>query len=273
MFGTKRRTFSYILILIAVVHYTASTISTLQAKSKEGSAPQYALAVVNDDQVLHGSHFEARKRKFSIGEFNVTIRQNWRNLGLGCVVWPAAELLSILLHDKKLFSFLNIDVRDKFVVELGAGTGLPAIIAALSGARLSIATDRNEIIEKCTKKNIDSVSEHQENLNLEVLDWDSDSSGSFVKNHGTPDIIIGADLIYHESAFAPLVETLLALSEGNTQIIITGKERYKRLNQKFLNLLGKFEVTKFGASNLGKLVSDTRDYVYVITRNDATCDM
>ena len=238
---------------------------------KEGNS---ALVLVSDEEILPGSHFEARRREFSIGTFHVTIRQNWRALGLGCVVWPASVLLSKLLSNDKSYSkVLNLNVQNKLVVELGTGTGLPSIVAALNGARKVVATDRNDIIEKCTKKNILATIYDVPNLSAETLDWGTDGAESLIKSHGTPDIIIGADLIYHESAFKPLADTLFALSGKDTQIIITGKQRYKELNEKFQSLLIDFTFKKLDATDLGNLVEDTRDYVYAIKKSEKRCDM
>ena len=245
------------------------------AENNDFREPTRALSIIKDDaEVLHGSSFELRKRTFVIGEFNITIKQNWRRLGLGCVVWPAAELLSMLVADVFNKSSLNIDVKDKFVVELGAGTGLPTIVAGLSGARIALATDRKDIIDKCTKSNILTRPEGLRgvyNVQGEILDWNGQSVWNFIGKYGKPDIIIGADLIYHESAFEPLVQTLKSLSDKNTQIVITGKERYKELNEKFISSLKVFKIAKYDISVLEDLVSDERDYVYILTRKEATC--
>ena len=246
------------------------------AENNDFREPTRALSIIKDDaEVLHGSSFELRRRKFVIGEFNITIKQNWRRLGLGCVVWPAAELLSMLVADVFNKSSLNIDVKDKFVVELGAGTGLPTIVAGLRGARIALATDRKEIIDKCTKSNILTRPEGLRgvyNVQGEILDWNGQSALKFIERYGKPDVIIGADLIYDESAFEPLVQTLQSLSDKNTQIVITGKERYKELNEKFISLLKAFNLEKYDILVLEDLVSDERDYVYILTRKEATCD-
>lgn len=273
MLGTQGLILFCILVVIVVNCNVGSNTSHITIEGKNVTSSGTALTVVSEAEVLHGSHFEARKRRFSIGKFNVTIKQNWRNLGLGCVVWPAAILLSKLFCDRQEPTLFHIDVRDKFVVELGTGTGLPSIIAALNGARNSIATDRKEILEHCTKKNIASVSNEEGNIDAQILDWDSYSSATFTQDHGNPDIIIGADLIYHESGFKPLIETLLGLSWTHTKIVIAGKERYKELNDTFLNLLKQFTVTKFDSSHLGELVSDERDYVYILEKNESRCDI
>jgi predicted nicotinamide N-methyase len=108
------------------------------------------------------------------------------------------------------------------------------------------------------------------NVQGEILDWDGQSALKFIERYGKPDVIIGADLIYHESAFEPLVQTLQSLSDKNTQIVITGKERYKELNEKFISLLKAFNLEKYDILVLEDLVSDERDYVYILTRKEAT---
>ena len=266
-------------IFVTFLVVTSGDVLTVKSASEnQGSndpkEPNSALVLVTDDEILPGSHFEARRRDFSIGTFDVTIRQNWRALGLGCVVWPASVLLSKLLsNDKSYSNVLNLNVRNKLVVELGTGTGLPSIVAALNGARKVVATDRKDIIEKCTKKNILATIDDVPNLSAETLDWDTNGAESLIKSHGSPDIIIGADLIYHESAFKPLADTLFALSGKDTQIIITGKQRYKELNLKFQSLLIDFAFEKLVASDLGNLVEDTRDYVYVLRKSEKRCDI
>ena len=268
-----------LILLFTVIQWThiyGLIEQTVDAENNDFREPTRALSIIKDDaEVLHGSSFELRRRKFVIGEFNVTIKQNWRRLGLGCVVWPAAELLSMLVSGISNKSSLNIDVKDKFVVELGAGTGLPTIVAGLSGARIALATDRKDIIDKCTKSNILTRPEGLRdvyNVQGEILDWNDQSALNFIETYGKPDIIIGADLIYHESAFEPLVQTLKSLSDKNTQIVITGKERYKELNEKFISSLKVFKLAKYDISVLEDLVSDKRDYVYILTRREAACD-
>ena len=272
MLGTNKIFVTFLFVTFGDV-LSVKRASENQGKNnpKEGNS---ALVLVSDEEILPGSHFEARRREFSIGTFHVTIKQNWRALGLGCVVWPASVLLSKLLSkDNPYSNVLDINVQNKLVVELGTGTGLPSIIAAYNGARKVVATDRKDIIEKCTKKNVLATINDVPNLLVETLDWDTDGAESLIESHGAPDIIIGADLIYHESAFKPLADTLFALSGNDTQIIITGKQRYKELNEKFQSLLIDFNFKKLDASELGNLVEDTRDYVYAIKKSEKRCDM
>uniref|UniRef100_A0A8C9ERB4 Protein N-lysine methyltransferase METTL21A n=1 Tax=Pavo cristatus TaxID=9049 RepID=A0A8C9ERB4_PAVCR len=56
---------------------------------------------------------------------NVRIQQDWERHGVAAVVWDAAVVLSAYLE------MGGIDLRDRSVIELGAGTGLLGIVATL----------------------------------------------------------------------------------------------------------------------------------------------
>ncbi|XP_047903101.2 protein N-lysine methyltransferase METTL21A isoform X3 [Anser cygnoides] len=55
----------------------------------------------------------------------VRLRQDWQRLGVAAVVWDAAVVLCAYLE------MGSIDLRDRSVIELGAGTGLLGIVATL----------------------------------------------------------------------------------------------------------------------------------------------
>ncbi|XP_074449913.1 protein N-lysine methyltransferase METTL21A isoform X2 [Larus michahellis] len=58
----------------------------------------------------------------------IRLRQDWRRLGVAAVVWDAAVVLCTYLE------IGGIDLRDRSVIELGAGTGLLGIVATLLDA-------------------------------------------------------------------------------------------------------------------------------------------
>ncbi|XP_059676550.1 protein N-lysine methyltransferase METTL21A isoform X2 [Gavia stellata] len=57
----------------------------------------------------------------------IRVEQDWRRLGVAAVVWDAAVVLCAYLE------MGGIDLRDRTVIELGAGTGLLGIVATLLG--------------------------------------------------------------------------------------------------------------------------------------------
>ncbi|XP_045708773.1 protein N-lysine methyltransferase METTL21A isoform X3 [Phyllostomus hastatus] len=62
---------------------------------------------------------------FSFANHTIKIRQDWRQLGVAAVVWDAAVVLSTYLETGA------VELRGRSAVELGAGTGLVGIVAAL----------------------------------------------------------------------------------------------------------------------------------------------
>ncbi|XP_021119222.1 protein N-lysine methyltransferase METTL21A isoform X8 [Heterocephalus glaber] len=67
---------------------------------------------------------------FSFANHTIRVRQDWRQLGVAAVVWDAAVVLSTYLE------MGAVELRGCSAVELGAGTGLVSIVAALLGLEL-----------------------------------------------------------------------------------------------------------------------------------------
>ncbi|MBW3571103.1 MAG: methyltransferase domain-containing protein [Gemmatimonadetes bacterium] len=105
-------------------------------------------------------------------------------LPYGVVLWPAAIALA---HE---VAARADELRGKQVLELGAGTGLPGIVAASLGARV-VQTDRQEVAMAVCRRNgerngVDSI-EHR------LVDW---TEWDDLRRY---DCIIGSDILYGES--------------------------------------------------------------------------
>ncbi|XP_037705481.1 protein N-lysine methyltransferase METTL21A isoform X5 [Choloepus didactylus] len=70
---------------------------------------------------------------FSFANHTIQIRQDWRQLGVAAVVWDAAVVLSMYLETGA------VELRGCSAVELGAGTGLVGIVAALLGLKSTLS--------------------------------------------------------------------------------------------------------------------------------------
>jgi methyltransferase-like protein 23 len=101
----------------------------------------------------------------------------------GVVLWPAAIALA---HD-----LASRSLEGKRVLELGAGTGLPGIVAATLGARV-VQTDRQEVALYISKLNAERNGVASA-IELREADWTAWT------DRDAYDLIIGSDIIYADS--------------------------------------------------------------------------
>ncbi|KAL4361237.1 hypothetical protein GQ457_04G035730 [Hibiscus cannabinus] len=135
--------------------------------------------------------------------FSISIVENMKE-DYGLFVWPCSIVLAEYVWQQRLrFSGGN-------VVELGAGTCLPGLIAAKVGSNVTLTDDANrlEVLE-----NMRTVCELNK-LKCEVLGltwgvWDA----SIFSLH--PKIILGADVLYDARAFDDLFATVTFLLQSN----------------------------------------------------------
>ncbi|XP_074255260.1 protein N-lysine methyltransferase METTL21A isoform X4 [Saimiri boliviensis] len=94
-----------------------------------------ALVPYDETTELGLQKFHKPLATFSFANHTIQIRQDWRHLGVAAVVWEAAIVLSTYLE------MGAVELRGRSAVELGAGTGLVGIVAALLGRVHSHSTD------------------------------------------------------------------------------------------------------------------------------------
>uniref|UniRef100_A0A3Q4BVF7 Protein N-lysine methyltransferase METTL21A n=1 Tax=Mola mola TaxID=94237 RepID=A0A3Q4BVF7_MOLML len=167
---------------------------------------------------LHNSsaHFRFANR-------DLHLAQDWKKLGVAAVVWDAAVVLCMYLELGK------VDLKGKRAIELGAGTGLVGIVAAL----LTI-TDREpalDFLSTNVKANVPPDSPGS--AVVSELTW-----GEGLEHYpaGGFDVVLGADIVYLEDTFAPLLQTLQHLCSDSTVVLLACKIRYKR-DTDFLGML------------------------------------
>jgi predicted nicotinamide N-methyase len=114
------------------------------------------------------------------------LRGEQPRLPYGIALWPAAIALA---HDLAARS-----VRGLRVLELGAGTGLPGIVAAALGARV-LQTDRNAAALAVCQMNAEY---NGVMLEQRAADWTAWSESDVY------DVILGADILYADSVHPQL---------------------------------------------------------------------
>ncbi|XP_033086411.1 protein N-lysine methyltransferase METTL21A isoform X5 [Trachypithecus francoisi] len=93
--------------------------------SEQRGAGGMALVPYEETTELGLQKFHKPLATFSFANHTIQIRQDWRHLGVAAVVWDAAIVLSTYLE------MGAVELRGRSAVELGAGTGLVGIVAAL----------------------------------------------------------------------------------------------------------------------------------------------
>lgn len=135
-------------------------------------------------------------------------------------VWPAAYAMVAYLEQLEQ---AEGSVGGKSVLELGAGTGLVGLAAAMLGATRVVLTDLDEnlgLLEHNAKQNGLSG-----NTQAAGLDWTADIPLSL---QGPWDIIVAADCVFWEYLFEPLVSTLAQLLKPDTLVLISVTHRFGR---------------------------------------------
>jgi methyltransferase-like protein 23 len=127
--------------------------------------------------ILHTGAVITREEEVGFLRGETTMRRPY-----GIVLWPAAIALA--------HAIAAYEVAGKRVLELGAGTGLPGIVAASLGARV-VQTDRQQLVLHVCKQNAErngvTSIEHR------IADWTA------WEDEGRYDLIIGSDILYAEA--------------------------------------------------------------------------
>lgn len=105
----------------------------------------------------------------------------------GIVLWPAAIALAHELGTR--------DLAGKRILELGAGTGLPGIVAAGRGARV-VQTDRQSVALRVAAQN--AARNGVTTIEHRSADWTAWTDAERY------DLIIGSDILYAGDLHAPL---------------------------------------------------------------------
>ncbi|XP_030205945.1 protein N-lysine methyltransferase METTL21A isoform X4 [Gadus morhua] len=170
---------------------------------------------------------------FHLAGREVLLNQDWRKSGVAAVVWDAVSYTRAVVLALYL-ELAPVELRGRPVIELGAGTGLVGIVAALLGARVTI-TDREPALELLSANVRANVPADLRPGSAEVseLSW-----GSGLERYpaGGFDLVLGADIVYLEDTFPALLATLDHLCSDTTAVLLACKIRYER-DSRFLELL------------------------------------
>ncbi|KAL4143675.1 hypothetical protein QTP88_005981 [Uroleucon formosanum] len=158
----------------------------------------------------------------------------------GLCTWQAGIALSC-------WCLKNQDIlKDKFIIELGCGTGLSGISACLNCSPSEYwFTDCHSAVLNTLKHNIQINETHHKfncKYNIVQLSWnDIEDLKMFEKKK--PDLVLAADVIFDDIMFEPLCSSLKYFTLNNTtEIILFCTLRNSVTYEKFLATLKKYDL-------------------------------
>ncbi|EEF40865.1 protein N-lysine methyltransferase METTL21D [Ricinus communis] len=137
--------------------------------------------------------------------------------GLSFQLWPAATTLFTLLDRHRsdpttgpLSPIFSPDCTPN-ILELGSGTGLVGIAAAVTLAANVTVTDLPHVISNLqfnVDANADTMALFGGTVNVAALRWGEEGDGDFECIGQDFDVILASDVVYHDHLYEPLLHTL-----------------------------------------------------------------
>ncbi|WVQ86031.1 hypothetical protein IAT38_008199 [Cryptococcus sp. DSM 104549] len=158
--------------------------------------------------------------------------------GCGGFTWLSGEVLSRYLAYRH-----TVDpscLRGKEVIELGSGTGLVGIVAAMLEPTASVwVTDQEMLLDlMAVNADLNLAGTGQANIHVAELNWGEPLPEALPVEETT--LILAADCVYFEPAFPLLVKTLCDLAPvgKDIEILFCWKKR-RKADKRFFALLKK----------------------------------
>uniref|UniRef100_UPI003AAD9C5F uncharacterized protein n=1 Tax=Centroberyx gerrardi TaxID=166262 RepID=UPI003AAD9C5F len=141
----------------------------------------------------------------------------------GAVMWPAALALCSFLDTNRE----KVNLQGKQVLELGAGTGLVAVVASLLGASVT-ATDLPDILGNL-KANVMRNTKGRCRYTPQVvtLSWGHDLEHTYPTSVYRYDYVLAADVVYHHDFLDELLVTMKHFCQPGTTLIWANKIRFE----------------------------------------------
>uniref|UniRef100_A0A915AHS3 Protein N-lysine methyltransferase METTL21A n=1 Tax=Parascaris univalens TaxID=6257 RepID=A0A915AHS3_PARUN len=199
-----------IVLLVVIVYFDrleAMISESVNVPSKQCSAVIPYL----EPSILRAFHDTSRS--VSINGHHYTFIQKWNDNGVSGVLWDSAVVLAnyIASHAELVIG--------RSVLELGAGLGLPSIVAAEVGARSVDATDQQLAIPLLAE-NVRRNCPSDASINVFPLNWQTD------RPKHPYEVVLGADLVYKAELFKPLAEVMKRSRDNSTLFLFSNRIRY-----------------------------------------------
>ena len=167
-------------------------------------------------------------------------------------LWPSATCVSRYLAKAPALAL------GKSVCDVGCGLGLAGLVACAVGARRVVMYDREPLAVACARLSIEANG-FGDRASAEVFDWNRVDK----KRQERFDAVLACDVLYEESAVAPVAELVPKLARGGGGRFLLGDppRRAPRNRARFKSLL----VEQYGAFIMRELtVTEGRDELVLI---------
>jgi predicted nicotinamide N-methyase len=127
-------------------------------------------------------------------------------------------------------------VRNKAILELGAGAGVTGLISSTLDSTSVTLTDREGEVLDQLRRNVDEFCEERRNsigtlpaspCTVQACEW-NDAAKKGVP--GAPfDLVLGADITFNPDTFGALLKTLLRVTDGRSVVLLSERRRLRGL--------------------------------------------
>ncbi|XP_030634850.1 uncharacterized protein mettl21ca [Chanos chanos] len=148
----------------------------------------------------------------------------WESLdSFGATIWPAALALCGYLDASRNV----VNLLDKAVLEIGAGTGLVSIVASLLGAWVT-ATDISDVLGNL-RCNLSRNTRGRCRYTPQVAElfWGYELEKTFPHSVYRYDYVLAADVVYHHDFLPELLITMQHFCQPGTTLIWANKIRFQ----------------------------------------------
>jgi predicted nicotinamide N-methyase len=126
------------------------------------------------------------------------------------ILWPAAEALALYLNDHSEL------IRNKKLLELGCGLGLPSLVATHLGAKV-LASDFHPDVEEYFRRNCRHSSLE---CDYQRLNWREDKT-----DIGLFDVVMGSDVLYESKHASEVAQGLIRFLAPGGKILLSDPGR------------------------------------------------
>nr|XP_019945322.1 PREDICTED: protein-lysine methyltransferase METTL21E-like [Paralichthys olivaceus] len=147
-------------------------------------------------------YYALGKESFHFAGHDISIRESIDSYG--ALIWPGAVALCQFLENSRR----QVNLMDKAVLEVGAGTGLLSIVASLLGAWVT-ATDLPDILPNLTFNLLrNTKGRSRYTPQVAALTWAQHLERDFPHLSYHYDYVLAADVVYHHDSLEELLETM-----------------------------------------------------------------